>query len=113
MKKIEAYIRPEKLEDIKDLLKTFDLNGLSISQIVGCGSQKGWKEYVRGVEVDYNFLPKLKLEIVVPDEQVEALIAQICEKARTGEVGDGKIFVSDIENAVRIRTGECGLDALK
>jgi len=113
MKKIEAYIRPEKLEDIKELLRSFDLNGLSISQIVGCGSQKGWKEYVRGVEVDYNFLPKLKLEIVVPDEQVESLIAQICEKSRTGEVGDGKIFVSNIENAVRIRTGESGLDALK
>ncbi|MFA0814675.1 MAG: P-II family nitrogen regulator [Anaerofustis sp.] len=113
MKKIEAYIRPEKLEDIKDLLKTFDLNGLSISQIVGCGSQKGWKEYVRGVEVDYNFLPKLKLEIVIPDDQTEPLIALICEKARTGEVGDGKIFISDIENAVRIRTGESGLDALK
>lgn len=113
MKKLEAYIRPEKLEDIKELLKTFDINGLSISQIVGCGSQKGWKEYVRGVEVDFNFLPKLKLEIVVPDEQVSPLIDMICEKARTSEVGDGKIFVSDIENAVRIRTGESGLDALK
>lgn len=113
MKKVEAYIRPEKLADIKEILDTLNLSGLSITQIMGCGNQKGWKEYVRGTEVEYNFLPKLKLEVVVMDEQVETLIDKICEKAYTGEVGDGKIFVSDILDAVRIRTRERGTDALK
>lgn len=113
MKKIEAFIRPEKLSEIKDMLNTLNINGLSISQIMGCGNQKGWKEYVRGAEVEYNFLPKLKLEIVVPDEQVEGLVDKICEKAYTGEIGDGKIFISDILDAIRIRTRERGLDAVK
>lgn len=113
MKKIEAFIRPEKLSEIKDMLNILNINGLSISQIMGCGNQKGWKEYVRGAEVEYNFLPKLKLEIVVPDEQVEELVDTICEKAYTGEIGDGKIFISDILDAIRIRTRERGGDAVK
>lgn len=113
MKKIEAFIRPEKLEDIKDVLSAFDLNGLSISQVMGCGNQKGWKEFVRGVEVDYNFLPKIKIELIIMDEQVEAVIDKICEKALTGNAGDGKIFVSNIEEAVRIRTKERGIAAIK
>lgn len=113
MKKIEAFIRTEKLSEIKDVLNTLNINGLSISQIMGCGNQKGWKEYVRGAEVEYNFLPKLKLEIVVPDEQVEELVDKICEKAYTGEIGDGKIFISDILDAIRIRTRERGGDAVK
>ena len=113
MKKIEAFIRPEKLEEIKDMLKTLNLNGLSISQIMGCGNQKGWKEYVRGAEVDVNFLPKIKIELVVQDSQLEDVIKKISEKAKTGDVGDGKIFVSDISDAVRIRTGERGVNALK
>ncbi|UOO37025.1 P-II family nitrogen regulator [Oscillospiraceae bacterium CM] len=113
MKKIEAFIRPEKLSEIKELLNTMNINGLSISQIMGCGNQKGWKEYVRGSEVEYNFLPKLKLEIVVVDEQADALVDKICEKAYTGEVGDGKIFISDVRDAIRIRTRERGDAAVK
>ncbi|MEL4106089.1 P-II family nitrogen regulator [Oscillospiraceae bacterium WX1] len=113
MKKIEAFIRPEKLSEIKELLNTMNINGLSISQIMGCGNQKGWKEYVRGSEVEYNFLPKLKLEIVVVDDQVDALVDRICEKAYTGDVGDGKIFISDVRDAIRIRTRERGDAAVK
>ena len=113
MKKLEAFIRPEKLEDIKEMLTELHLNGLSITQIVGCGNQKGWKEYVRGTENDYNFLPKIKIEIVIDDSQLEEVIEKITLTARTGEVGDGKIFISDISDAVRIRTGERGTAALK
>lgn len=112
MKKIEAYIRPEKLTDIKDILNVLDISGLSISQIMGCGNQKGWKEYVRGTEVEYNFLPKIKLEIVVPDEKVEKLVDMICKKAHTGEVGDGKIFIYDVLDTIRIRTRERGTGAV-
>lgn len=108
MKKIEAFIRPDKLEDIKEVLDALHLNGLTVSQVMGCGNQKGWKEYVRGQEVDYNFLPKIKLELYVHDEQVEAVIEHIIDKARTGEAGDGKIFVLPVETAVRVRTGERG-----
>jgi nitrogen regulatory protein P-II 1 len=94
-------------------LQTLPINGLSISQISGFGKQKSWKEFVRGVEVDLNFLPKMKLEMVVADEAVEEIIAMIRNKTATGEVGDGKIFVSAIEDAIRIRTGERGMDAIK
>lgn len=113
MKKIEAFIRPEKLQDIKDNLHHLHINGLSITQIMGCGNQKGWKEYVRGMEVDYNFLPKIKIELIVQDEQVDSIIDNIIKCARTGDAGDGKIFVYDVVNAVRIRTGENGLSAIK
>jgi nitrogen regulatory protein P-II 1 len=113
MKKIEAYIRPEKLSDIKEMLNQLNVGGLSISQIMGAGNQKGWREYVRGAEVEYNFVQKLKLEIVVLDEQVNEIVDKICEKAYTGEVGDGKIFISDIIDAIRIRTRERGIDAIK
>jgi nitrogen regulatory protein P-II 1 len=113
MKKIEAYIRPEKLEDIKGALDELNLNGLSICQVMGFGRQKGWKEFVRGSEVDYNFVPKVKLEIVVADEEVELIVSKIIEIAGTGNVGDGKIFISDIADAIRIRTQERGLDAIK
>ena len=110
---IRAIIRPEKLQDIKDMLASSNINGLSISEIMGCGSQKGWKEYVRGSEVDFNFLPKIKLEIVVQDEQTEMVIDKICSVAQTGEVGDGKIFITDVLDAVRIRTKERSNLALK
>ncbi len=113
MKKIEAYIRPDKLQDIKDMLQALNLNGLSITQVMGCGNQKGWKEFVRGSEVDYNFLPKLKLDLIVSDEQVEDVVQHIIDKAYTGEVGDGKIFISHIEDAIRIRTKERGDKAIK
>ena len=88
MKKIEAFIRPEKLEDIKEILGRFNLNGLSIMQVMGCGSQKGWKKFVRGNEVDYNFLQKIKLEMVVLDEQVEDVVQGIIEISATGDFGD-------------------------
>jgi len=113
MKKIEAFIRPEKLEDIKQILDTLHLNGLTITQVMGCGNQKGWKEFVRGAEVDYNFLQKLKIELYVLDEQVESVVDSLIKKAHTGEFGDGKIFISDITDAIRIRTKERGTDALK
>ncbi|HCC00892.1 MAG TPA: transcriptional regulator [Ruminococcaceae bacterium] len=112
MKKVEAFIRLEKLEDIKQILNTLDINGMSISQVMGCGNQKGWKEFIRGAVVDVNFLPKIKLELTVLDEQVESVIEHITQTARTGEVGDGKIFVSEVSEAIRIRTGERGDSAL-
>lgn len=113
MKRIEFYIRPEKLEDVKDAFDALKINGLSISEVMGCGKQKGWKEFVRGSEIDYKFIPKIKIETVVLDEQVETLIDIICEKAQTGEVGDGKIFISEVIDAIRIRTKERGNAALK
>lgn len=113
MKKIEAYIRPEKLEDLKEVLSSMEVSGLSISEIMGCGSQKGWKEFVRGSEVEFNFLPKIKFEIVVTDEKAEDIMDKICEKCFTGEIGDGKIFISEIQDAVRIRTKERGVSALQ
>ncbi len=113
MKKIEAFIRPEKLEDVKEILDSLHLNGLSISQVMGCGNQKGWKEFIRGTEIDYNFLPKIKIETVVADDVAEAVVDAIIEKVYTGEYGDGKIFISEISDAVRIRTKERGTDAIK
>jgi nitrogen regulatory protein P-II 1 len=113
MKKIEAFIRPEKLGDVKEILDTLHLNGLSISQVMGCGNQKGWKEFVRGTEVDYNFLPKIKIETIVADDVAESVIDAIIEKVYTGEYGDGKIFVSEISDAIRIRTKERGQSAIK
>lgn len=113
MKKIDAFIRPEKLEDIKEaLIKTSEINGITISQVMGCGNQKGWTEIVRGSEIEVFFRPKLKIEIVVTDDQVDKIIDVICEMGHTGEVGDGKIFVTNVEEAVRIRTREKGLIAI-
>ena len=113
MKKIEAIIRPEQIEDIKESLKPLNLNGISVTQIMGIGCQRGWKEIVRGTEVDYNFLPKIKLEMVVLDEQAEEVVHRITETAKTGNIGDGKIFLYDVLDAVRIRTGERGEDAVR
>lgn len=106
MKKISAIVRPEKLEPLKEALFAAKVSGMTISQVSGCGSQHGWKEYYRGTEVLLNMVPKVKFEIVVDDADVERLIGLICETARTGEVGDGKIFVFPVEGVVRIRTGE-------
>ncbi|MHB8062499.1 MAG: P-II family nitrogen regulator [Ruminiclostridium sp.] len=113
MKKIEAYIRPEKLEEIKVVLEKYHLNGMSIMQIMGCGNQKGWKEFVRGTEVDYNFLQKIKIELIVLDEQVEKVVQSIIDASYTGEFGDGKIFIYDVNDAVRVRTKERGDAAIK
>jgi nitrogen regulatory protein P-II 1 len=112
MKKIEAIIRPSRLEEVKDALKAIDLNGITISQVMGCGRQKGFTEVYRGTQIDINILPKIKLEIVVQDDSVETVIAEIIEAARLGEIGDGKIFVTAVDDAIRIRTGERGNQAL-
>lgn len=112
MKKIEAIIRPNKLEDVKDALHAIDISGITISQVMGCGKQKGWKEYYRGTEITLNVLQKIKIELVVSDDKVEQTIETIISAARTDEVGDGKIFISNVEDAIRIRTGENGDTAL-
>lgn len=113
MKRIEAILRPETLEDVKSLLDSFKLTGLTIQQVMGCGTQRGWKEFVRGEEVDYNFLPKIKIELVVCDDKAEEVVDGIVGLAHTGEIGDGKIFISPVEDAVRIRTRERGEAAIR
>ncbi len=112
MKKISAIVRPEKLEPLKEALFEAKVSGMTISQVQGCGNQHGWKEYYRGSEVMLNMLPKVKFEIVVDDGQVDALVDLISETARTGEVGDGKIFIFPVDQVVRIRTGEKGDSAV-
>lgn len=112
MKKIEAIIRPGKLDDVKDALSKLGIKGITISNVLGCGNQKGYTQIYRGQEVMTRLLPKVKLEIVTSDEKVEYVISTLIEAAKTGEVGDGKIFVSSIEEAVRIRTSERGTKAL-
>ncbi len=112
MKRITAIVRPEKLEPLKDALFAADVSGMTISQVNGCGNQHGWKEYFRGTEVLLNMVPKVKFEIVVEDAEVDGIVEVIREAARTGEVGDGKIFISPIEQVIRIRTGEIGSSAV-
>ncbi|MGI6229672.1 MAG: P-II family nitrogen regulator [Tractidigestivibacter sp.] len=112
MKRVSAIVRPEKLEELKDVVNAAGLNGMTVYQVQGCGNQRGWKEYVRGNEVMLNMIPKVKVELVVNDDQVEPLIDLICQVARTGEVGDGKIFIYPVEECVRIRTGERGEKAV-
>lgn len=112
MKLITAIVRPEKLESLKEVLGKEDISGMMISQIHGCGKQRGWKEYYRGTEVLLNMVSKIKFEIVVPENSVKRIVDVIIEGARTGEVGDGKILVSPIEQVYRIRTGERDEDAL-
>lgn len=112
MKKIEAIIRPGKLDEIKEALNKYGVHGLTISQVMGCGLQKGRKEYFRGTEVNLNLLPKIKIEIVAKDSNVEEIISIICNESKTGEVGDGKIFIYNVEDVVRIRTGERGESAV-
>lgn len=112
MKRIEAIIRPSKLEAIKTALKNENINGITISQVMGCGQQHGWTEYYRTKEVVTNVLPKIEVKMVVEDEKVEEVIELISSIAKTGQVGDGKIFVIDIADCVRIRTGERGNSAI-
>jgi nitrogen regulatory protein P-II 1 len=112
MKRIEAIIKPDKLQDVEDSLKSLNIKGMSICQIMGCGCQQGWTEIVRGSQVDFHFLHKLKIELVVQDEEVEDIVQRICEVVRSGEVGDGKIFIFDVIDAVRIRTDERGKIAI-
>ncbi|MHB8124734.1 MAG: P-II family nitrogen regulator [Desulfitobacteriaceae bacterium] len=112
MKKIEAIIRPGKLEDIQNELERQGVSGLTVSQVLGFGRQKGHSEFYRGNEVQVRLLPKVKVEVIVKDEHLEKVISIFVETTRTGQVGDGKIFVSNVEKAVRIRTGEINEEAL-
>lgn len=106
MKRIAAVVRPEKLEPLKEALFQAKISGMTIYQVHGCGNQHGWKEYFRGSEVFLNMIPKVKFEIIVEDARVDEIVDVIVKVARTGEVGDGKIFISDIESVIRVRTGE-------
>jgi nitrogen regulatory protein PII len=108
MKKIEAIIKPFKLEEVKDALSEMGIEGMTVSEVKGFGRQKGHTEIYRGSEYTVDFLPKVKLEVVVAKEHLEAAVAAIVKAAKTGKIGDGKVFVSDIEEAVRIRTEERG-----
>jgi len=112
MKKVELIIRPEKLEEVKEILNELQIYGMTVTMVSGCGLQKGRKSVYRGTETDINLLPKVKVETVVHDTVITELISKITEKIKTGEVGDGKIFIYDVEQAVKIRTGECGDDAI-
>jgi nitrogen regulatory protein P-II 1 len=108
MTKIECILRPGKLEDVKDALNRYGIHGMTVTQVIGCGLQKGRKEVYRGTEYSINLLPKVKLEIVTKDEDVDEVVKIISQAARSGEIGDGKIFTYKIDNAIRIRTGETG-----
>jgi nitrogen regulatory protein P-II 1 len=112
MKKIEAIIKPFKLDEVKEALQEAGIQGLSVVEVNGFGRQKGHTELYRGAEYVVDFLPKVKIEIVLDDDQVDGAIAAIVDAAKTDKIGDGKIFVSHIEQAIRIRTGETGPDAL-
>jgi nitrogen regulatory protein P-II 1 len=112
MKKIEAIIKPFKLEDVKDALQEAGIQGMSVAEVKGFGRQKGHTEVYRGAEYTVDFLPKLKLELVVADHQVDSAIAAIIRGAKTGKIGDGKIFVSRVDEAIRIRTEERGESAV-
>jgi nitrogen regulatory protein P-II 1 len=108
MKKVEAIIKPFKLDDVREALSDIDVTGLTVSEVKGFGRQKGHTELYRGAEYVVDFLPKIKMEIVLADEQVEACVEAITKAAHTGRIGDGKIFVTSIEQVIRIRTGEEG-----
>jgi nitrogen regulatory protein P-II 1 len=112
MKKVEAIIKPFKLEDVREALTERGINGLTVTEVKGFGRQKGHTELYRGAEYVVDFLPKVKIEIVVSDDAVEGCIEAITGTARTGKIGDGKIFVTDVARVIRIRTGEEGDEAL-
>ena len=112
MKKIEAIIKPFKLDEVKEALQDAGIQGLSVSEVKGFGRQKGHTELYRGAEYIVDFLPKVKIEVVLDDDQVDEAIETIIDAAKTDKIGDGKIFVSSIEQAIRIRTRESGSEAL-
>ena len=112
MKKIEAIIKPFKLDEVKEALQEIGIQGLSVTEVKGFGRQKGHTELYRGAEYVVDFLPKVKIEVVLTDDMVDAAIEAIINAAKTDKIGDGKIFVSDIAQAIRIRTGETGDDAI-
>jgi nitrogen regulatory protein P-II 1 len=112
VKKIEAVIKPFKLEDVKDPLAEMGITGMTVSEVKGYGRQKGHSELYRGAEYVVDFLPKVKMEMVVDSDQVDQVVETVVEAARTGKIGDGKIFVSDIDKIIRIRTGETDSEAI-
>lgn len=112
MKKIEAIVRPHKLDEVKEALNSMGVHGMTVTQVFGCGKQRGLTGVYRGQEYSINLLPKVKVEIVIKDGLVDDVIKAISNVSRTGEIGDGKIFISNIDDAVRIRTGERGNEAL-
>ncbi len=112
MKKVEAIIKPFKLDEVKEALQEAGIQGLSVTEVKGFGRQKGHTELYRGAEYVVDFLPKVKIEVVLTDDMVDQAVAAIVAAARTDKIGDGKIFVSSIEQAIRIRTGETGDDAV-
>jgi nitrogen regulatory protein P-II 1 len=112
MKKIEAIIKPFKLDEVKDALNAIGIQGMTVTEVKGFGRQKGHVELYRGAEYDVAFIPKVKIEVVVADSIAEKVLSTIQEKAKTGKIGDGKIFVSKLEDIIRIRTGEHGEPAI-
>jgi nitrogen regulatory protein PII len=112
MKKIEAIIKPFKLDDVKEALNEIGIKGMTIMEVKGYGRQKGHKEIYRGAEYIVDFIPKIKIEIVAPSDQADRIVEAIRNAAMTGKLGDGKIFVYPVEQAIRVRTGETGSDAI-
>jgi nitrogen regulatory protein P-II 1 len=112
MKKVEAIIQPFKLEPVKEALHALSVQGMTVTEVKGFGVQKGIREVYRGMEYQVDFLPKVKIEVVAPDEKVKAIVDAIVAKARTGRIGDGKIFVYPVAEVIRIRTGETGETAV-
>ena len=112
MKKIEAIIKPFKLDEVKDKLNELGVQGITVTEVKGFGRQKGHTELYRGAEYVVDFLPKIKMEIILADSQAEDVVSGIVKAAQTGRIGDGKIFITDLEEAVRIRTGERGEEAI-
>jgi nitrogen regulatory protein P-II 1 len=112
MRKVEAIIKPFKLDEVKEALNEIGIQGLTVTEVKGFGRQKGHTELYRGAEYVVDFIPKIKIEIILSDDMVAKVIETITESARTGRIGDGKIFVTSVEEVVRIRTGECGEEAL-
>lgn len=112
MKKIEAIIKPFKLDDVKEALNEMGIKGMTVSEVKGYGRQKGHKEIYRGAEYVVDFIPKVKLEIIVDSDQVDEIVTRIRDAANTGKIGDGKIFILPVEEVIRVRTGEKGSDAI-
>jgi nitrogen regulatory protein P-II 1 len=112
MKKIEAVIKPFKLDEVKDALNAMGISGMTVTEVKGFGRQKGHVELYRGAEYDIAFIPKVKIELVVSDAAADKVVATILEKAKTGKIGDGKIFISTVDEIIRIRTGEKGEAAI-
>jgi nitrogen regulatory protein P-II 1 len=112
MKKIEAIIKPFKLDEVKEALNAIGIHGMTITEVKGFGRQKGHVEVYRGTEYEVNFIPKIKVEVVIPDSLKDQVISTIIEKAKTGNIGDGKLFLSSLEDVIRIRTGDRGEAAI-